>query len=77
MNAEPTSTEQSMAWLMEQMAAAKDIIHTYTCAYCQIASAAKMLLVIDIDGEDEIVDGERQGPRVTLVGICDTCLEAG
>jgi len=72
---EPASTAQAVSWLCEQLDAAKDIIHTYKCVYCQIASATKTVLVIDTSEENKIVDGVQQGPRVTLVGMCDTCLE--
>jgi len=55
-----------MEWLLEQLAAAKEIIHTYTCFYCHMATATETLVVI--------VD-EEEGARVTVLPICDTCLE--
>lgn len=52
-------------WLLEQLDAAREIVHTYKCWYCQIASAVSLLLVIDMD--------DPNGTRVVMVGVCGTC----
>jgi len=57
-------------WLMEQMDAAEEMIHTYRCFHCQIATAQEMIMILQpLDGGDL----ESGGCRVTVVGICDTC----
>lgn len=55
-------------WLIEQISAAKEVIHSYKCYSCQIASAQTLVLLVDNDAED--------GCSVTMVGICGTCKEA-
>ena len=55
-----------MEWLLEQIAAAKEMIHTYTCFHCHMATATHPLIII--------VD-EPEGARVTVLPICDTCIE--
>ena len=52
-------------WLMEQLAAFREIIHTYKCAYCNMATATEVLV---------IVRDEPEGARVTMLPICDTCI---
>ena len=53
-----------MEWLMEQIAAAKDIIHLYKCFHCQMATAVTPVIVIQ--------NVPPQGSRVRIVGVCDT-----
>ncbi len=56
--------DRHMEWLLEQVDAAKDIIHLHRCVSCQIATAqTPMILVTDLE----------DGCRITIVGICNTC----
>ena len=53
-----------MEWLLEQLEAAKDVVHSYTCVSCEIATAQDIVMV---------VEDTPQGAHVVVVGICDTC----
>ena len=57
---------RDMEWLMEQIDAAKDIVHLHRCVSCQMATAQTPVVIMeDVDG----------GLHVVIVGICDTCAE--
>ena len=56
--------DENVRWLLEQWDAAGDVINSYTCFYCQIATAQRPLMIIQDDPPDA---------RVTIVGICNTC----
>jgi len=51
--------------IMEQIDAAKDIIHYYTCVSCEVATAQTPVILV--------ADLPEGGSRVTIVGICDAC----
>ncbi len=56
--------DRKIEWLLEQLDAANNVIHTYKCVSCQMASAQNVILIIQDDPPNA---------RVTIVGICDTC----
>jgi hypothetical protein len=56
--------DEQVRWLLEQWDAAVEMIHTYRCFYCQMATAERPLMIIQDDPPNA---------RVTIVGICDTC----
>ena len=61
--------EPEIEWLLEQLDAAKEIVHTYKCAVCRMASAVSLVLIIDSD--------DPGGTRVVMVGICGVCSGEG
>jgi len=54
-------------WLIEQIEAAKTVIHSYRCIHCQIATAQTPVI---------LVENMPQGAHVIIVGICHTCAPA-
>ena len=58
------SKERELEWLLEQIDAAKDIVSTYTCFYCHMATAQEIVMIIS---------DESSGARVQIVGMCGTC----
>ncbi len=54
-----------MEWLNEQLVALKDVIHTYRCFVCNMASSEQAVIIIDENEEGNAV--------VSVVGICGTC----
>ena len=55
---------KEMEWFLEQLEAAEEMVHTYKCFYCQMATAQEIIVIISEEGG---------GTRVKMVGICDTC----
>lgn len=51
-------------WLVEQVEAAQDIVHTHRCAFCEIASAMELVVLME-DNPD--------GVRIVMIGVCNTC----
>jgi hypothetical protein len=55
-----------MDGLMEQIDAARDVVHLHRCVLCQIATAQEIVV---------LVSDEPGGARVMIVGVCNTCKE--
>ena len=60
--------DRAIEQFLENLEAGIEMIHTYTCFYCQIASAQETVVIVeDVEG----------GVNVKVLGVCNTCSGKG